>query len=66
LGQKASQNFSEEPFCFIIPSDRFYERSNVLRITANPSKGKHKWWEFKDRWDYIAGNPQSNPEQSEK
>jgi hypothetical protein len=51
-----SEDFSGEPFCFIIPSEKFYERSNVLRITANPSKGVHKWWEFKNRWDYISGN----------
>ena len=49
-----SEDFSGEPLCFIIPTEKFYERSNVLRITANPSKGKHKWWEFKDRWDYIS------------
>ena len=61
-----SEDFSGEPLCFIIPSEKFWERSSVLRITANPSKGPHTWWEFKDRWDYITGNPQSNPEQSEK
>jgi len=49
-----SKDFSGEPHCFIIPSDKFWGRSEVLRITANPSKGKHKWWEYKDRWDYIT------------
>jgi hypothetical protein len=49
-----SEDFSGEPICFVIPSEKFWERSNVLRITANPSKGKHKWFEYKDRWDLIT------------
>jgi hypothetical protein len=48
-----SEDFSGEPLCFIVPTEKFWERSNVLRITAT-SKGKHKWWEYKDRWDLIT------------
>ena len=55
-----SEDFSGEPFCFIIPSEKFWERSSVLRITANPSKGPHTWWEFKDRWDYITKTEKTN------
>ena len=51
-----SEDFSGEPRCFIIPSGQFWERSSVLRITANPTKGVHKWWEFEDKWDDISGN----------
>ena len=52
--QPEDLNFSGEPICFIIPSEKFWGRSNVIRATANPSKGPHTWWEFEDKWDLIA------------
>jgi hypothetical protein len=54
--------FRRKPVCFIIPSEKFWGRSNVIRITANPSKGPHTWWEYENRWDYITRNPNPNPE----
>lgn len=49
-----SENFSEEPRCFIIPTSDLREHSNVFKILANPTRGKHKFWEYENKWESIV------------
>jgi hypothetical protein len=50
-----SEDFSEEPRCFIVPSEKLREHSEVFKISANPKrKGEHKFWNYEDKWDAIA------------
>lgn len=50
-----SEDFSEEPRCFIIPSDKLRGHSEVFKINANlKNDEKLKFWEYKDRWDLIV------------
>jgi hypothetical protein len=50
-----SEDFSEEPSCFIIPSDKLRGHSEVFKISANlKNDEKLKFWEYKDRWDLIV------------
>ena len=54
LGFK-SEDFSHKPRCFIIPSEKLRGLSEVIKISANPRRGKKpKYWEYEDRWDLIA------------
>jgi len=48
-----SQDMSNEPKCFIIPSKKLHGRK-VFKITANPTKGEKKFWEYEDKWDSIT------------
>jgi hypothetical protein len=50
-----SEDFSEEPRCFIIPSEKLREHSEVFKISANPKrKGEYKFWNYEDKWDAIV------------
>ena len=50
-----SPDFSEEPRCFIIPSNMLREHSEVFKISANPKrKGEHKFWEYENKWESIV------------
>jgi len=50
-----SDDFSEEPRYFVIPSEKLREHSEVFKISANPKrKGEYKFWEYEDKWDSIA------------
>lgn len=52
-----SEDFSEEPRCFIVPSEKLREHSEVFKISANPKrKGEHKFWECENKWELIAKN----------
>jgi hypothetical protein len=52
-----SEDFSEEPRCFIIPSMVLREHSEVFKINANIKGGeKLKFWEYKSRWDLIVND----------
>jgi hypothetical protein len=55
-----SENFSEEPRCFIIPSSELREHSNVFKILANPTRGKRKFWEYENKWESIADYSHAN------
>lgn len=49
-----SENFSEEPRCFVIPSSDLHEHSNVFKILANPTRGKRKFWDCENKWERIV------------
>jgi len=49
-----SEDVSETPRCFIIPSEELRRHSEVFKITANPKRGERKFWEYEDKWDLIA------------
>jgi hypothetical protein len=54
------EDFSEEPRCFIIPSDKLRGHSEVFKINANPKNGeKLKFREYENRWDLILESPKS-------
>src|SRR4030042_771525 len=49
-----SENFSEDPRCFIIPTSDLREHSIVFKILANPARGKRKFWEYENKWESIV------------
>ena len=49
-----SENFSEDPRCFIIPTSDLREHSSVFKILANPTRGKRKFWEYENKWESIV------------
>ena len=51
---KKTENFSEDPRCFIIPTSDLREHSSVFKILANPTRGKRKFWEYENKWESIV------------
>jgi len=50
-----SENFSEEPRCFIVPTKVLQGRSNNFKISAGSRrKGKYKFWEYENNWGAIT------------
>lgn len=47
-----SQDMSDKPKCFIIPSEKLHGRE-VFKITVNPKRGIKKFWEYENKWEYI-------------
>lgn len=50
-----SNDYSDEPRCFIIPTNELRGLSEVIKISAKSKrKGKPKYWEYEDKWDLVA------------
>jgi len=50
-----SQDMSDEPKCFIIPSNKLHGRK-VFKITVDPKRGERKFWEYENKWELIERN----------
>jgi hypothetical protein len=62
-----SDDFSEEPRCFIVPSKVLQEHSKVFKISANPKrKGEYKFWNYENNWDAIANAQNAEKSQPNK
>ena len=52
-----SEDFSDEPRCFIIPTKELRGHSATIKITINSRrKKKHKFFAYENKWELIAKN----------
>jgi hypothetical protein len=59
LGFK-SEDYSDEPRCFIIPTKELHGLSEVTKISAKSKrKEKPRYWEYENKWELIVKNSQA-------